>query len=324
VSGDLAFLDPWFLLLGLVAVLAVALRWRTPRAALPTPSALLFAGLPRTLRQRCARLPLVLMGLAAVALAVAMARPVLREVIETEDNALDILLVLDTSASMDERDVGDDLRRMDAAIERAAEFVQGRDRDRVGLLTFAAFAELRCPPTRDHDALRAFLATVDTVPQRSFENSTAIGVAVAEGARILGGVDALPGAANSKVMVLLTDGQNRVEDVLPTEAAKLAADAGVRVHCIGLGQGERTFLGFRPLDFSELREISTTTGGVFFEAKDSADLATVYAAIDALETVPRSEEQVRVEDQFVWPMGVGLGLLLLALMLEFLWIREAP
>lgn len=319
--GDVTLLDPWFLLAFPVALLAALWRWRRPRAALPTGDATLFDGLPRTLRQRFAWLPQFGKLLAAACLALALARPVEREVVPLQEQGIDIVLVIDTSSSMNLEDMDEkvSVRRIEAARLRAAEFAAARMHDRVGLVTFARFAELRCPPTLDEQALAAFLAVVDTVKENSELDATAIGTALAKAVAVLE-----KSKAKSKVVVLLTDGQNNVQDILPGDAAKLAKDAGIRVHAIGLGHGQATIFGFQPLDFTELRKVAETTGGQFFQPKTDQDLAEVYARIDELEKSEIEDPRFRMVDRFTVPLAAGLAALLAALLVEVLWFRRLP
>ncbi len=278
--GSVTLLDPWFLLVVPLALAAALWRWRRPRAALPTAAVALFAGLRPTLRQRLAWLPQGGRIVAVACLGVAMARPVQREVVPLREAGVDIVLVVDTSSSMEipDMDQGGSLRRMDAARARAEEFAARRVHDRVGLITFARYAELRCPPTLDETALAAFLRSVDTVPTNSEYDGTAIGTAVAKVVQVLAKSD-----AKARVVVLLSDGENTVADILPADGAKLAKDAGIRVHTIGLGHGQPGPFGFVQLDFADLRQIAEQTGGTFFQPRTDQDLAEVYARIDELE-----------------------------------------
>jgi Ca-activated chloride channel family protein len=317
----MALLDPWFLLFAPAAALAALWRLRTPRAALPTASVALFAGVRPSWRQRLRRLPLALETFAACCLAVALARPVERSVLPLQEQGIDIALVVDTSSSMNipDMDAAQKTRRMDAARARAREFAAARTHDRVGAIAFARYAELRCPLTLDEQALDAFLAVVDTVPEGSELDGTAIGTALAKATAVLQKSD-----AKSKVVVLLTDGENTVHDIAPDAAAKLAKDAGLRVHTIGLGNGTPTPFGFQPLDFRELRQVAERTGGRFFQPKSDQDLAEVYAQIDQLEKVELADPRYRTVDRFEWPLAAGLLALLLALLLDALVIRRAP
>lgn len=316
-----ALLDPWFLLFAPAALLAALWRARTPRAALPTAAASLFAGVPPSWRARLRPLPLALATLAACCLAVALARPVERDVLPLQEQGIDIVLAIDTSSSMNiaDMDAAQKTRRMAAARARAREFAAARTHDRVGAVAFARYGELRCPLTLDEQALDAFLGVIDTVPEGSELDGTAIGTAVAKAVQVLQKSD-----AKSKVVVLLTDGENTVHDIAPAAAAKLAKDAGLRVHTIGLGNGTPTPFGFQPLDFRELRQIAETTGGRFFQPRSSDDLAEVYAQIDELEKVELADPRYRTVDRFEWPLACGLATLLLALLVDALLLRRAP
>lgn len=319
--GELTLLDPWFLLVAPLAVLAVWWRWWRPRAALATASVALFAGLRPTLRQRLAWLPQAGRLLAVLCLSVAMARPVQREVVPMQEEGVDIVLLVDTSSSMTIDDMSEtsSVRRMDAARARAEQFAARRTHDRVGLVTFARYAELRCPPTLDETALAAFLRSVDTVPTNSDYDGTATGTAVAKAVQVLAKSE-----AKAKVAVLLSDGETTVADILPADAAKLAKDSGIRVHTIGLGHGQPGPFGFVQLDFGDLRTIAETTGGRFFQPKTDDDLAAVYAQIDELEKTELEDPRYRTVDRFEWPLGAGLALLLLALFADVLLFRRIP
>jgi Ca-activated chloride channel family protein len=323
-AAEYALLDPWLLLLGVPAVAVVAWRLRRQRAALPTASLDVLASVPQTLRVRLVRVPLLLEALAALALVFALARPVARELVPLRELGVDILLVLDTSSSMLMPDMdAEGKTRMAAARENALAFAAARVDDRVGLLTFALYPELRCPLTLDQDALRAFLRSVETVEPRSAEDGTHIGGAVAQAVKLVEGSE-----AKSKVVVLLTDGQQAVPgdfpEVSPADAAKLAKDLGVRVHTIGIGQAEQTFLGPVDLDFSHVERLAEATGGRFFRARSAEDLAAVYGEIDQLEKVELEDPRYRTADHFLWPLVGAASLLALALLLELLWLGGAP
>jgi Ca-activated chloride channel family protein len=325
-AGEWLLLDPWFLALAPAAWLVLAWRWRRPRAALPTASVTMLGGLPQSLRARAVWLPSALVALGATALAVAMARPVRRELLPLREQGVDILLLLDVSSSMGINDMVEDgsVRRVEAARQQALDFARGRRNDRVGLMIYARYAELRCPLTLDERALAAFLQPVDIVQPGSEEDATAIGVALAQAVRFLE-----ESKAPSKVVVLLTDGENNVDEITPQEAGKLAADAGIRVHTIGLGHGALVadlFGGRRllPVDFGAIEEVARLTGGRFFRALDAESLRQVYAEIDRMEKVELEDPRYRTADGFGWLLAPGAAALALALLLELLWIRGVP
>ena len=321
-----SLLDPWFLAALPAVWLLFVVRMLRSRAALPAASVAPLRGLPKTLRARVWFLPLLLQAFALSAFAVALARPVTRDVIPLREQGVDILLVLDISSSMMATDMNDNgsMTRIEGARVQAARFAKARVNDRVGLLTFARFPELRCPLTLDQDALASFLGTVRTVPERPPENLTGIGVALAKAVTLLEDSD-----AKSKVIVLLSDGENNVPEILPDQAAKLAKDAGISVHCIGVGRGQvidDLLFGqrvFKP-EFKALKVIAKITEGQFHAAESDTELGEVYAVIDELEKVELEDPRFRTVELFLWPFLVGAGLFVLQLLVEFLWIRRVP
>ncbi len=318
-------LDPWFLLaLPLVWLMFV---WRVlrPRAALPTADVAMLGGLPRTLRARLRALPLVFQVLALSALTLALSRPVTRDVMSLREMGVDIVLLVDVSSSMRAPDMNDDntRSRVSAAREKALEFAKARTSDRVGLVAFARYPELRCPLTLDQAALAAFLKDVEAVYPQTEEDGTGIGIALAKAVKLLEQSE-----ARSRVVVLLSDGEETVGTIMPDEAAKLAKDADVRVHTIGIGKPRviQTFLGPQriPVDFSALEGIAKTTGGRFFAAADADELEQVYAVIDQMEKVELQDPRYRTVDWFLYPLVAAASLLVLAILLEFAWIRGLP
>jgi len=324
VDTEWSLMDPWFLVAAPLVWLLFVVRVIRSQAALPVAAAGPMEGLPKTLRARLWMLPVVLQALALSAFSLALSRPVTRDVLPLREKGVDIVLVVDISSSMMAADMDDSGRvtRMQAARERALEFAKTRVHDRVGLLTFARFPELRCPLTLDQDALAAFLRSVETVPERSPENKTGIGVALAKATTLLEESE-----AKSRVIVLLSDGENNVPDILPEDAAKLAKDAGINVHCIGVGRVIQGIFGgrqeFKP-EFRALKTICKITDGVFHEAESGDELAKVYDRINELEKVELEDPRYRSVELYQYPFGIGVLLLLLQLLVEFLWIRRVP
>ena len=129
--------------------------------------------------------------------------------------------------------------------------------------------------------------------------------------------------------MLLSDGENNVPDITPGDAARLAKDVGVRVHCIGIGAGQilnDAFFGRRQLkpQFKSLKAIAKICDGEFFEAESGAELTRVYDRINVLEKVELEDPRFRTIDLYRYPFAVGAMLILLQLVLELLWIRRAP
>jgi Ca-activated chloride channel family protein len=310
------FGDRWFLLLALPLAALVAWRLRRRPPTVDGGSVQLGADLPRTWRTRAAWLPGALGTLAALLLIVALARPLKgREESRIYTEGLDIVLVVDTSSSMLEDTLRQGVPNIEMVKAVVAEFVKARGNDRMGLVTFAAWPRTECPLTLDHDTLQERLKAVHCVERNTEEDGTAIGVALGQAARKLKDSD-----AKSKVVILLTDGQNNQFAVDPLQAAALCKDFGVKVHTIYaepvVRQGGRQ-LPVPSVADELLRRIAVTTGGSFFRATEARALQEVYAKIDALERTAR--EDVRYtdyEDLYPWLLVPAGALLVLELLLR--------
>ncbi|MFC1662202.1 VWA domain-containing protein, partial [Gemmatimonadota bacterium] len=285
------FHDP--LLLGLLLLLPmvywVRSRWESRRAATLSFSALGRVRRTGKGRSRWAhRIPEWLRILALVALVVAFARPqtgVSSESVLTE--GIDIVLAMDVSSSMLAEDL--EPNRLEAAKQVAATFVQGRRNDRIGLVAFAGEAYTQAPLTLDYGVIVGLLSELDV---GMIEDGTAVGMGLATAVKRLQASD-----AESKVVVLLTDGRSNRGEIGPTTAAQMAQSLGVRVYTIGAGtRGTaripvddplmgRRYVNMRvDLDEATLQDVAELTGGRFFRATDRESLESVYAEIDALET----------------------------------------
>jgi Ca-activated chloride channel family protein len=230
---------------------------------------------------------------AVVLLIVALARPQkLLQERQTETEGIDIMLTLDISSSM----LAEDFRpknRLEAAKAVAAEFIDARVSDQIGLVVFAGQSFTQCPLTLDYDLLKQLLnrVRIELVTQGMIEDGTAIGMAIANGVNRL-----RASQAKSRILILLTDGQNNRGEVDPLTAASAAKALGIRIYTIGVGT-----MGYAPypvrdqwgrvtyqqvqveIDEDLLRQISAQTGGEYFRATDAETLREVYAEIDKLE-----------------------------------------
>ena len=321
VEAGLHWREPWWLGLSVLVLLVGVLRIRhRTRVALATttggPAGA--ARLPTTWRQRLRWLPGGLQMLALLALLAALARPV---VVESEPPARlgrDVLLCFDRSSSMAARDLDPVQTRLTVGKQLAAEFLLGRVDDRLGIVTFARFADLVCPPTADHTAVTELLDGVQLVDPEGPEDATAIGAAIGMAANLL-----QRSTAVGKVIVLLTDGEENVatagapDQIAPLHAGQWCRDHGIRVHAIALGRGEQAADGtWRALDTTAVQQLAKISGGRFFPAADATTLRSVYAEIDQLEAVQFAEPGVRVIEWFALPTWFGLCLLALAHVLK--------
>ena len=323
----MTFASPlWLLALLAVPALAWGLWRRGAGPAVRYSVAGEAAGLATTGWARLRRLPDALLLLALALGVLGLARPQLRDAtVERSTEGIDIVLALDVSTSMTAEDFTPN--RFEAAKAVAAEFVRGRESDRIGLVVFAAQAYTQAPLTLDYPFL---LTMLQEVRMGLIEDGTAIGTAIATATARLRDSEAA-----SKVVVLLTDGQNNRGQVDPQTAAEAAAALGVKVYAIGVGGEEPArrggpfgSLGLAPapeVDEAALRQVAETTGGRYFRATDAQALREIYDAIAELERTAIEETVLLdVEElypRFLWP---ALACLLLAVALSTTRLREVP
>jgi Ca-activated chloride channel family protein len=306
-------LDPWLLMLVLAVPLALWLRFRRPAPAVAFAMAALLPHRPAP-RARVWTWTLAVEGCGLLLAAFALARPVERTQIPHQRQGIDILLCLDLSSSMAATDLDPQQNRLQVAKAAAVRFIDARRADRIGLLCFARYPDLRCPLTLDHAALQQFVDRVSMVANDSPEDATGIGTALCRAAAVL-----RASQARSKVVVLLTDGEENVataetpDEIAPMHAAQLCQQLGIRVYTIAAGIGDQDSSGrFQPIDHTQLQRVAALTGGGFFAARDASALAAVYERIDALEKVELSEPRYRVEERFLPFLLAGIALVLVS------------
>jgi Ca-activated chloride channel family protein len=251
--------------------------------------------------------------LAWLLLCVAAARPQqLGEAVQPPQTGRDLMLAVDLSGSMGEEDMtlgNAVVDRLTAAKAVIADFLDRREGDRVGLLVFGQKAYALVPLTLDRESVRQQLRdSVVGLAGRETAIGDAIGLAVKR-------LRAQP--AGQRVLILLTDGVSNAGQLEPVKAAELARDNGVRVHTIAFGGegGELSVFGFRlpapggddSMDEATLRRIADITGGRAFRARDTAELAGIYAEINRLEPVQRPGERVQPRlERYPWPLAASL------------------
>ncbi len=343
--SDWSLADGWLLwFLGPIWVLWVAwslwltrARQRSGRTASIRVSSLEptrgLAPAPTVIARRAVR---GLRYLAVALLLLALARPqVGRTLTQVETQGIDIVLALDTSGSMQALDLDADrpLRqrrtRLDVTREVVKEFIDSRPTDQIGLVVFGEEAFTQCPLTLDH---RILSQRVEEVEIGIAGDRTAIGSALGTAVKRL-----RESQADSKVIVLLTDGRNNAGALSPRQAAEVAATYGMKVYTVAAGTrgkapfivdsvwGERVIEQQVEIDETLLEEIAATTGGLYFRAEDSAALRRVYEEIDLLEkTEIQAEVFMEYDERFaslVWP---ALALLLLEVVLLGTRLRKLP
>ncbi len=255
---------------------------------------------------------------AALFLAIlAMARPqLLWQEQKVNANAVDIVLALDISPSMLSKDFDPD--RLAVAKRVAIEFVEKRPYDRLGLVAFSAEAFTQCPLTTDRRVVQGFIEALEV---GRLEDGTAIGMGLATAVNRL-----KDSPSRSKIVILLTDGENNAGYISPMQAAELAATLGIRVYTVGIGTegvvmspAQRApdgsyFFAPRQMEFDTelLRQIAQATQGRFYRAYSERDLAGIYEEIDRLEkTKIEIRTMQRSTEVFYWLLGAALLLLCL-------------
>lgn len=348
------FASPWAFLLLLVVPLVLYIRLaRKKGPALRFSSIQHSKAAGLSIKQRFIRFPLFLRILALILLTGALARPQegLEKVYDVS-KGIAIEMVVDRSSSMGavmEID-GKRFNRLDVVKKVFGEFVQGnnkglggRQNDLIGMVTFARYADTVCPLTLGHGALTGFLDNVKLVEQKS-EDGTAIGDGLMlAAARLKKAEETLARQTKgkdktyeikSKIIILLTDGQNNVGEYPPTEAASLAKEWGIKIYTIGVGEEERFsvpgLLGFnmrmgQGVDKKLLTYLAENTGGLFKMATNGKALREIYQEIDKLE---KSEvESIRFVDYreyFNRFVVAAFALLLLEIGLRNTVFRKLP
>ena len=255
------------------------------------------------------RLPLLLRTLALGGIIIGLARPQsVYEVINNNANGVDMMLALDLSTSMLIPDftsgMGKRTTRIEAAKNVLRDFIQQRDSDRIGLVSFARYPYLVSPLTLNHEWL---LQNLKRLNAGSIEDGTAIGSAVT---MCLNRLKEL--TAKTRLIILLTDGVNNFGDVTPTLAASIAKSFRTKIYAIMLGN-DKVF----PTDEQTLASMAETTGGRFYRAYDMSSLQGVYKEIDLLEkTEVEVESSKTYGELFVYCLYAAAAFLFLEFFLK--------
>ena len=324
------FVFPW--LLPLVVLPPLIWWWRLRRnteISLRLPSTESVRGLQNW--KSVARPWLPLLRVAALCLfIIALARPRLdlsEESVTAE--GIDIVLTLDLSTSMGATDFNPN--RLEVAKMVASNFVAQREFDRIGLVVYAGEAYTKSPLTVDKEIIDRFIAELQ---MGEITDGTAIGTGLATAVNRLKDSDVA-----SKIIILLTDGENNAGYHSPEMAAELAKEFGIRVYTIGVGSGQQTFMPASPLgggnysfkptrgtvDDKLLGYIAETTNGRYFRARDTEELESIYGYIDELEkTEIETTVFKRYEERFASFLLIGLGLLLLEVVLRYTILKSVP
>jgi Ca-activated chloride channel family protein len=339
--GAMEFRDPALLALALLAPLVWALASRRPsRVTVSTVDHV--ARAPRSLRARLAGLPAVLLAASTVLLAVALAGPRTGDTTShVRREGIAIVMAVDRSGSMNARDfvAGDaSVSRLDAVKRVFHDFVEGgeagagRPDDLVGLVVLGTNADGVCPLTLDHANLLSILDDVKIATEAT-EASTALGEGLGLAVERL-----IEHEAKSKVVILLTDGVSNAGEIDPMQAAKLAADNGIKVYTIAagtngmapiplLGPDGREYLRrvYVEMDEETMKAIAAATGGRYFHARNADGLTEVYREIDRLERTEISEVRyLQYREHYASVLGAAMLLVALSALASATVLRRLP
>jgi Ca-activated chloride channel homolog len=328
------FANPWLLLLLLVLPILAILRGAKGAAPAVIYSSLAsLRDLGRSRRSKAGGWLATLLLLALGAFIIALARPQRgRTLTQIEASGIDIMLAIDVSKSMLAEDftIGKQrANRLEAVKQVTEKFIEGRPNDRIGIIAFAGKPYLVSPLTLDHDWLQQNLERVQI---GLVEDGTAIGSAIASASNRL-----KDNKSKSRIVVLLTDGDNNAGKVSPPTASEAAKALGIKVYAIGAGTR-----GYAPIPFQSygrtvyqnvkvevneeaLKEIAKITDAKFYRATDSESLEDIFGEIDKLEKSSVQMSQFKeVRELFPWAVGAGGALLSLYVLLGQTWWRRLP
>lgn len=265
---------------------------------------------------------------ALLLLLLAMARPQRKwQEEKVKADALDIVLAMDISPSMLSKDFEPD--RLTVAKKVAIDFVEKRPHDRIGLVAFSAEAFTQCPLTNDKKVVQSFIRELAV---GRLEDGTAIGMGLATAINRM-----KDSPSRSKLVILLTDGENNAGYISPLQAAEIAVSLGVRVYTVGIGtdgivmspaqrnpDGSYMFAPRRMMFDTELLEkIAEQTKGHFYRAYSERDLEGIYAEIDRLEKTKIEISTIqKTTDYYQWLVLAGIVLLMLELLGRWTVLRS--
>lgn len=315
----------WFWALAVLPVLIGLYLYRYfagKRAAFTFSSLDLLQDMPGNWKSHLHWLQAILLWSGIALIIIALARPQERlTTIERNAEGIDIVLVMDLSTSMRAEDLKPN--RFEAARKVAKDFVDKRISDRIGLVAFAMKSFTVVPPTLDYRLLKNL---IDELEMGIIEDGTAIGMGLATAINRL-----KESTARSKVIILLTDGQNNAGQIDPVTAADLAVTYDIKIYTIGAGtRGTAPYPVQDPIfgrryqnievniDEEMLSRVAELTGGQYFRATDTDQLAQIYDEIDALE---KTEVEELIYTDYTDLYGTYLGAALICLILSFIMSR---
>ena len=316
----------WYYLIFIPLVIYIFLI-RKNRSAMKFSSVKLLKskGFKKTIKHKIGK---YLICLSFILLVVAMARPQLtEESAPVQQNGIDIAMVLDVSGSMESVDFKPN--RLEVARKTIEDFVEERSRDRISLIIFAGTAYTRIPLTLDHNIVNESLQEISTTSVN--EEGTAIGMAVSVGLNRL-----KKSEASSKIMILVTDGDNNAGAINPNTAAVLAKELGIKIYTIGVGTdktivpvqvfGRTKYQQYEGgLNEELLKGIAETTDGKYYRARDSEALAQIFSDINGLEKTEFDQDNFTEYKELAFILiKLALILLLMGIFLDRYYFIQIP
>ena len=318
-----------FLLLLLIPLIVwYIFKLRRMQASFKLSSGFGLKNAPTTIRVYLRHFPFFLRLAALALLIIVIARP---QSVNSSDvsnsEGIDIVMALDVSGTMLAQDFSP--TRLEAAKKVAAEFINDRSNDRIGLVIFGGESFTQCPLTTDH---RVLLNLLNEVKFGMIEDGTAIGLGLANSVNRL-----KDSKSKSRVVILLTDGSNNAGQIAPLTAAELAASYGIRVYTVGVGSRGTSYANMMTpygmqraavsgeFDERTLTEIASITKGTYFRATDATSLKEVYDEIDQMEKTHISVNTVTKRKELYMPFAIfALALLAFELILRRTLLRNIP
>jgi Ca-activated chloride channel family protein len=318
-----------FLLLFLIPyIIWYILKGRKSGASLQVSDTKVYAKTPKSFKLYLLHVPFLLRILTFVLIVLILARPQSTNSWKnSETEGIDIMMCLDTSTSMLAEDIKPN--RIQAAEDVAAEFINGRPNDNIGLTLFAGESFTQCPLTIDHAVL---LNLFQSIKAGMLTDGTAIGMGLANAVSHLKN-----SKAKSKVIILLTDGSNNMGDISPLTAAEIARTYGIRIYTIGVGSngmaaypvpvgGTIQYINL-PVEIDEktLTQIAGITDGIYYRATSRSKLEKIYQEIDKLEKTKLNVKSFNKRTEEYQPFALlALLLVLLEILLRQTVLKKLP
>ncbi len=326
VFADSGYL--FLLLLLIPLIVGYVLSRKKSDASLQVSDTAVYTYAPKSYKNYLIHAPFILRILALALLIMVLARPQTTNSWQnSEIEGIDIMLAIDVSTSM----LAEDLKpnRLEAAKQVAAEFINGRPNDNIGITLFAGESFTQCPLTVDHTVL---LNLIKDVNCGLIEDGTAVGMGIANAVSRL-----KDSKAKSKVVIMLTDGTNNRGEISPLTAAEIAKSFGIRVYTIGVGTNGMAPYPYQvagtvqyvnlPVEIDEktLSEIASTTQGNYFRATSNSKLEEVYQEIDKLEKTKLNVRQFSKRDEkYEWFALAAFLCILLEVLLRNTVLKKIP